>query len=136
MARAYADGRRGVRTRGDCGRARRRGGTALLSSTRAGGRRNRRRPTRRSVESPAARIADVATSDELATRYEGWDNLTVVERGRLLKVFRIFVEECPVCGGTVSVEQEEVESCCRSFDVVASTCDACEARILEQELTD
>lgn len=86
-------------------------------------------------ESSAARIADVATSDELAARYDGWDDLTIAERGRLLKVFRIFVEECPACGGTVSVEQEEVESCCQSFNVVASTCDSCGARILEQELT-
>lgn len=86
-------------------------------------------------ESPAAHIADVATSDALAVRYDGWDDLAVAERGRLLKVFRIFLEECPACGGTVSVEQEEVESCCRSFDVVASTCDSCEARILEQNLT-
>jgi hypothetical protein len=86
-------------------------------------------------ESPAARIADVATSDALTARYDGWDDLAVTERGRLLKVFRIFVEECPACGGTVSVEQKEVESCCRSLDVVASTCDTCGARILEQELT-
>ena len=87
-------------------------------------------------ESSAARIADVATSDELAARYEGWEDLSVVERGRLLKVFRIFLERCPVCQGNISTTQETVESCCRSFDTIASTCNSCEARIMEQRLAE
>ena len=85
-------------------------------------------------ESPAARVADVAASAELEARYDGWEALSAQRRGRLLQVFRVFVEECPACGGRVSLTQEEIESCCRSLDVAAATCESCGARILEREL--
>jgi hypothetical protein len=49
-----------------------------------------------------------------------------------LSGLRLFVETCPVCDGRVSIGEETVESCCRSYDVVAVACDDCDARLLEE----
>ncbi|WP_435181984.1 hypothetical protein [Halorussus sp. AFM4] len=83
--------------------------------------------------SRAALVADLAAADLLAERYDDWDALAVTNRSRVLSGLRVFLEDCPDCGGEVTVEQETVESCCRTVDVVAVSCSACDARILEVE---
>lgn len=82
-------------------------------------------------ESEAAFLADVAAEPLLRERLAGWADLDTQNRGRVLFGLRIFLEECPACDGQVSISEELVESCCRSFDVVAATCEACETRLLE-----
>lgn len=84
-------------------------------------------------ESHAALVADLAAARELSGRYGDWDELPVDNQSRVLSGLRIFLEECPECGGTITAEQETVESCCRSMEVVAATCQGCDARILEVE---
>ena len=84
-------------------------------------------------ESNAALVADLAAAHVLRERYPDWDALTVQSQSRVLNGLRIFLDECPECGGTVVPDQETVESCCRSIDVVAATCDDCDVRILEVE---
>lgn len=84
-------------------------------------------------ESRAAFIADVAAARALADELDGWTSTTPSQRSQLLNGLRLFLEECPSCGGPVDFGQEVVESCCRSVDVVAVTCDACEARLFEME---
>lgn len=84
-------------------------------------------------ESQAAFLADVAAARVLADELAGWESTTPPQRGQLLNGLRLFLEECPSCGGPVDFGQEVVESCCRSVDVVAVTCDACEARLFEME---
>lgn len=49
---------------------------------------------------------------------------------------RIFINRCPECDSPVHVEQEVVESCCRSYDVIASACQECDARLFEMEWDD
>lgn len=83
--------------------------------------------------SRAAAIADVAAASELAERSSDWTVLTPAETARILTSLRIFIEQCPECDGPVRVEQEVVESCCRSHDVVASACQDCDARLFEIE---
>ncbi len=83
-------------------------------------------------ESQAALVADVAAARELEERYRPWAELDGVDRSRLLRGLRIFLEECPLCDGPISLGQETVESCCRSYDVVAVTCGDCGARLFEQ----
>jgi len=83
--------------------------------------------------SQAAVVADLTAADVLADRYPRWDRLTPAEKARVLMSLRIFVEQCPECGGSVEVEQEVVESCCRSYDVIASACQDCEVRLFELE---
>ncbi|WP_433631548.1 hypothetical protein [Halomicrococcus sp. NG-SE-24] len=84
-------------------------------------------------ESHAALVADLAAARELRDRYPDWEALTVDDQSRVLSGLRIFLEECPECGGTVVPEQETVKSCCRSMDVVAANCQNCDARLLEVE---
>lgn len=84
-------------------------------------------------ESHAALIADLAAARELSDRYEQWDELSVDNQSRILSGLRIFLDTCPECGNEITAEQETVESCCRSMEVVAATCQGCDARILEVE---
>jgi hypothetical protein len=84
-------------------------------------------------ESHAALVADLAAARVLRDWYPDWEALTVDDQSRVLSGLRIFLEECPECGGTVVPEQETVESCCRSMDVVAANCQSCDARLLEVE---
>ena len=85
-------------------------------------------------ESRAAFLADVAAARELSGRLEGWDDWNVDIRGRVLTGVRLFVETCPDCGGPVTVEEDVVESCCRSIDVAAGSCAECGARLFETAL--
>ncbi|EMA51249.1 hypothetical protein [Halococcus salifodinae] len=83
--------------------------------------------------SGAATIADVAAATELSNRSPTWDELRPAETARVLMSLRVFIEQCPECNGPVQVEQEVVESCCRSYDVIASACQDCDARLFEME---
>lgn len=82
-------------------------------------------------ESRAALVADIAAVRELPSWVSDWEGLNVFERARLLGGLRIFIETCPVCGGPVDIAEETVESCCTSREVIASTCETCDARVLE-----
>ncbi|MFB6171074.1 MAG: hypothetical protein ABEJ23_00970 [Haloarculaceae archaeon] len=84
-------------------------------------------------ESRAAFLADVAAARVLADELDGWASTTPAQRGQLLNGLRLFLEECPSCGGAVRFGQEVVQSCCRSVDVVAVTCEDCDARLFEME---
>jgi hypothetical protein len=84
-------------------------------------------------ESRAALVADLAAAKLLEDRFDEWDDLTVTNQSRVLSGLRIFLESCPDCGGDVAMEQETVESCCRTMDVVAVSCTECDSRILEVE---
>lgn len=83
--------------------------------------------------SQAAAVADVAAATELNERRSNWQNLAPAEVARVLMSLRIFLEQCPDCDGPVQVEEEVVESCCRSYDVIASACQDCDARLFEME---
>lgn len=82
-------------------------------------------------ESEAALLSDLAAANVLADQYDEWTDLDSIERGQVVGGLRIFVETCPTCGGPVSLTQDTVESCCRSYEVVAASCGDCEARLLE-----
>jgi hypothetical protein len=85
-------------------------------------------------ESHAAVLADVAAANALRERHpETWADLSVTQRGQLLKGLRVFVEQCPACDGVVRLEEETVESCCRSVEVVAVACQGCGDRLFEAE---
>ncbi len=83
-------------------------------------------------ESDAALVADVGAAAVLADRYPDWTALDPADRSRLLRGLRIFAESCPLCDGPIQLGQHTVESCCRSYDVVAVTCDDCQSRLFEQ----
>lgn len=82
-------------------------------------------------ESEAALLSDLAAANVLEQQYDEWAALDSIERGQVVGGLRIFVETCPVCGGPVSLSQDTVESCCRSYEVVAAGCEDCDDRLLE-----
>ncbi|WP_152042424.1 hypothetical protein [Salinigranum salinum] len=87
-------------------------------------------------ESHAALTADLAADRVLREWTDEWERFHVINRSELLNSLRMFLEECTECGEPISVGQETVDSCCRSFDVVAVACDGCGSRFFEIELTE
>lgn len=84
-------------------------------------------------ESTGAFLADMAGARVLAERYPGWEAIPTADRGRVLSGLRVFLDACPECGGSVRFGEETVQSCCRSREVVAVTCEGCGDRLLEAE---
>ena len=84
-------------------------------------------------ESREAFLADMAAERALRGRYDDWPSLDVRQRSAVLAGLRVFLERCPGCDEPVSMDQEVVESCCRTVDVVAVTCDRCDVRLFEAE---
>lgn len=82
-------------------------------------------------ESDAALLADLAGMEVLEGRVPNWERFDLEDRSQVVSGLRAFVEDCPTCEGSVSIDEETVESCCRSRDVYAVTCDDCGARLLE-----
>jgi hypothetical protein len=85
-------------------------------------------------ESRAAFAAEMAAAAELDRRQPAWRDLPLAARSSVLAALRLFVEECPDCGGSVGLGDEVVKSCCRSWHVVAARCGDCGARILEVDV--
>jgi hypothetical protein len=85
-------------------------------------------------ESRAAFVADLAGARELDARYDGWSAMSLAHRSEVLGGLRLCLDRCPACGGAVTIHQDVVESCCRSKDVVAATCERCDARLFEADL--
>lgn len=86
--------------------------------------------------SDAAILADIGAEEALTKSSSNWMELNTYERIRVLTSLRIFIDRCPKCDGSVSVDEEVVSSCCRSFDVLVSSCHDCGAHLFEFEWTD
>ncbi|WP_440766466.1 hypothetical protein [Natronorubrum sp. DTA7] len=84
--------------------------------------------------SRAAVVADVAASRVLADWTSEWDTQTPETKGQVLNGLRMFLETCPGSGGEISMDEEVVESCCSSHDVIAVTCDETGERLFEQRV--
>lgn len=84
-------------------------------------------------ESEAAFYADVAGATIIPEWTANWGALSPETRSSLLAGLRLFLENCPACGGVVELGEDTVESCCRTIDVFAVTCTDCGSRLLEVE---
>ncbi|MEF8820380.1 MAG: hypothetical protein V5A31_13740 [Haloferacaceae archaeon] len=82
--------------------------------------------------SRAALVADAATDAVLSAR-PAWTDLDHAARADLAGRVRGFVDDCPACGGNVVDSNATVDSCCRSVEVLARSCAACDARVVELE---
>ncbi|GAA0506210.1 hypothetical protein SAMN04488066_101140 [Halorubrum aquaticum] len=85
-------------------------------------------------ESRQAFLADLAAADVLEAYWDDWKGLSTARRSELLGSLRLFVETCPTCDGDVTLGTTVVESCCRQYDVLAATCEACGARLFEADV--
>lgn len=86
-------------------------------------------------ESRAAYLADIAAEAEFRERHPAWHRMGFDERTEVLGALRLWLERCPTCDGPVTLGEETVESCCRSIDVIAATCDECGARVFEAQFS-
>jgi hypothetical protein len=85
-------------------------------------------------ESRAAFVADLAAARELDRRVPRWRSLPLAVRSELLGSLRLFLERCPACDATVTLDHEVVRSCCRDYDVIAVSCAGCGSRLLEADV--
>ena len=84
-------------------------------------------------ESRAACLADVAAADVIDEYDDRWHARPLAMQAELLGALRLFLERCPVCHGSVTLSLDVVSSCCYDYDVVAMTCNGCNARLFEIE---
>lgn len=82
-------------------------------------------------ESEAAYVADLGAANALQSYHPSWESLAIEAKGQLLSGLRLFIEECPSCGGEPSFDTDTVESCCSRYEVAAVSCADCGARLFE-----
>jgi hypothetical protein len=86
-------------------------------------------------ESQAAYLADLAADEVIRDRQSAWDRMGFDARTEVLGSLRLWLERCPTCHGPVTLGEDTVESCCRSIDVIAATCESCGARLFEAQFS-
>ena len=84
-------------------------------------------------ESHAALVADLAAAREFVIDTNTGTDYRSTIRVESLAVCVSSSIPAPNVASDITAEQETVESCCRSIEVVAATCGGCDARILEVE---
>lgn len=84
--------------------------------------------------SRAAFLADVGAAHVLDEWSERWADLSPTQRGPILNGLRLFLDQCPGGTGPVSMNQETVESCCSSHQVLTVSCDETGDRLFEQRI--
>lgn len=81
--------------------------------------------------SRGALLVDATANSLLVADHDRWAALEPHQRLPMLKALRSFLPACPLCGGSIEMGNETVESCCRSWEVIAVSCNDCEERYLE-----
>jgi len=77
-----------------------------------------------------ALVADLAAARVIADRTD-WGAILPAQRVAILRALRSFLDVCPMCGGDVRMTEDTVDSCCRSWDVLAVRCGDCGEHFLE-----
>ncbi|MFB6236454.1 MAG: hypothetical protein ABEH81_06290 [Halopenitus sp.] len=77
-----------------------------------------------------ALVADLAAASVIADRTD-WGAILPAQRVAILRALRSFLDVCPMCGGDVRMTEDTVDSCCRSWDVLAVRCADCDTHFLE-----
>lgn len=77
-----------------------------------------------------ALVADLAAASVVAGRTD-WGAILPAQRVAILRALRSFLDVCPMCGGEVRMTEDTVDSCCRSWDVLAVRCADCDTHFLE-----
>lgn len=79
-----------------------------------------------SWKSHAAFVADLAAEQELEVWCDSWKGMSERDRSRAIASLRVFLEDCPSCGGPVTPVEDNVDSCCRKNLVnVTLECEDC-----------
>lgn len=81
--------------------------------------------------SDGALVGDLAALGVLTERVDDWETVPVPQRVGIARALRSFYSTCPLCEGFVAASEDTVESCCRSWDVIAIRCTECDEHLLE-----
>jgi hypothetical protein len=84
--------------------------------------------------SRAAFVADVTAVSAFRDAFPEWWSLSATERTRALAVLRLCLDWCPSCDGPLRIERLDAVPDGDRPPVLASTCEACDARLFEAEL--
>ncbi len=76
---------------------------------------------------------DVAGIRALKQYVSGWEQLNQFQQSEVAAGLRVFLDTCPD-GGNVKLEENIVESCCSTHDVVSVVCAESGDRLLEQRV--
>jgi hypothetical protein len=82
-------------------------------------------------ESEAAYLADLGGALALQEYHPNWRSMAIEAKSELLSGLRLFIEDCPACGGEPTFATDTVESCCSQYEVAAVSCSDCDARLFE-----
>lgn len=80
--------------------------------------------------SRAAAVADFAAERTLRERYEEWDEFDLVDRSRVLRSLRMFLDRCPSCDDYVASERVRA-GCPPDHARLVVHCPACDATLFE-----
>ena len=80
--------------------------------------------------SPAATRADLRSGIALRSSLPYWQELSIGQQASLITGVRIFLPHCPD-GSATTLTEETVESCCRSYEVIAVVCGESGQRLFE-----
>lgn len=81
--------------------------------------------------SNAALVADIGATAVLEEYDPLWAERSPNQKGQLLNGLRLFLEDCPGDGGRIEYNEEVVESCCQSHNVLAVVCGDSGERLVE-----
>ena len=82
--------------------------------------------------SEAAFHADLAAAPELDERAPAWRNFEEYQQGTVLAALRVFLEECPVCGGDIDGNEKTIETCCSTRTRESLECVNCGKQLFSQ----
>ena len=80
--------------------------------------------------SQAATRADLRSGLALRSSLSYWQELSIGQQASLIAGVRIFLPHCPD-GSATTLTEETVESCCRSYEVIAVVCEGSEEKLYE-----
>jgi hypothetical protein len=84
--------------------------------------------------SRAAFVADVTAVSAFRELFPEWWSLSPTMRTRALGALRLCLDWCPACDGPIRIERLDAAPDRDRPPVLASTCEACDARLFEAEL--
>ena len=83
--------------------------------------------------SSTAKRADLRSGLALRSLLSYWQELSIGHQAALIAGIRIFLPHCPD-GGATTLTEETVESCCRSYEVIAVVCEESGERLYEHTM--
>ena len=82
--------------------------------------------------SEAAFLADLAAAPALDEHAPDWQEFEEQQQGTVLTALRVFLEECPICGGDIDGNEKTIETCCSTRTRESLECVDCGKQLFSQ----